>query len=144
MIVLFTEIEFLIEISKLTVGKNKTIFQWTFLLQYISLEYHINYCIYFRQYQRILISISASTLNGAVNDPRSPTTELRCHSDDLSRSKILRTNIDIKTTSYWHHVSRSDVMSDGRTWCQYDVVLTHLLAKLDLPIRSRTKWKSHK
>ena len=46
----------------------------------------------------------------------------------MSCSKILLTTINVKTTLYWHHVRRSDVKltADRRTWCQYDVVLTHI------------------
>jgi len=40
-----------------------------------------------------------------------------------SRSKILLTTINIKTTSYWHHVCRSNVW--WCTWCQYDVVFMY-------------------
>ena len=44
----------------------------------------------------------------------------------MCKSKILGTQINIKTTSYWHHVRQSDVnlTSDRRIWCQYEVVLT--------------------
>ena len=43
-------------------------------------------------------------------------------------------NIDIKTTSYWHNVCRSDVRltSDRQAWCWHDVILTGTLRNEDL------------
>ena len=49
-------------------------------------------------------------------------------------STILLTTINIKTTSYWHHVRRPEfrLTSDWRTWCQYDVdlMLTMVVSRI--------------
>ena len=55
--------------------------------------------------------------------------------------KLLHTTINIKTTTYWHHVRWPEVhrTSDRRTWCQYDVVLSlNIFGRMPRGIKQHT------
>ena len=55
--------------------------------------------------------------------------------------KLLHTTINIKTTTYWHHVRWPEVhrTSDRRTWCQYDVVLSlNIFGRMPMGIKQHT------
>ena len=90
-------------------GLSVSFYKWIFIL---SLKFEERFLIY-----------DSST---SIGDWRTMVILFLCLMSLLGCSKILLTSIKIETTSYWHHVNRSDVGSTYimSIWCRFDPEFT--------------------